>query len=471
MTSTDKIEAFKKSHHLLLAELPDKLQEKILESLGVKWQGPDTKKIVTKLWVPVFESINFPTDDSQPIHWQGHLLTDQQKNVARLYYHADTAAEVAGYVLPKRKSILRWLGDEPQGILESIIQYEINDQLYKGPLWLALTKCQPYEMHEPLKSLTYSQQASLIEELYSYNANTSQRLYDINADYIIGNKDMTLFSHLNGQGVEWARLRIAKMIKEINAGENPKKFSWQERYFVLECLSSASVNIEEEWEILLFTTLEKTQKLLMLLPDNRRESAFRKLLPVMSFDSERLNLALLLLDNLPCESVVNTICDLCDKGRKPARLILKSALLKTSEKITKDKLQQRYDQLPAIEELFVLQSYRPKVAEDVLSKHWNLLESAMTNWDGEKISLHDRFNSDNPEVRPGDNNTEILELCNTQGKHLFTVILPFSDSATIVDNSGKEIGTIIQSSMKVKPAEVQDAIQLILATREAYKPD
>lgn len=471
MTSTESIEVFKNTHRSLLEKIPESLQEKIIESLSIKWQGPQTSKIIIELWQPVFDSVNFPVEASPPLLWQGHLLTEEQKNIARLYYYANTADQVNGFALPGRNFIPRWLADQPQGILESVIQYEMNDQIYEGPLWLALTKCKPYEIHIPLKNISYTQQVSLLEELYQYQSLHSECLYSIKADYIVGNKDLTLFFNLNGEGIEWAMQRVEQMMQAIKDGKKPYEFSSQERYFVFECLFSAGSSIKEEWEILLFTTLEQTQKSLMLLPENRREPAFKKLLPVMSFDSERLNLALLLLDNLPCESVVNTICDLCDKGRKPARLILKSALLKTSEKFAKDKLQQRYDQLPTIEELFILHQYQPETAADVLSDHWDLLESAMNNWDGEKISLDDRFNSDNPEIRPGDNNTEILELCNAQGEHLFTVILPFSDSATIVDNSGNEIGTMIQSSVKAKPAAIQDAIQLILATREAYKPD
>lgn len=467
MTSTNIIESFKNDHSNLLSGIPENFRASIFESLSVKWQGPDTCNIITALWSPIFDSVNFPKNDAAPLDWQGHLLTEEQKNIARLYYYANTADSIKGYAIPERNFIPRWLGDESQGVLETIIKTEINGENVEVPLWLVLNRCKPYDTHRVMQKLLVEQQILLLQELYTYKANTSNELYGINPDYIVGNKDLLLFSYLKGEGLQWASNRIEQMAAAIKKGKKPYEFSSHERYFVLECLLSAGVGIKEDWEILLNTT--NTPKFLMSLPENRREPAFKKLLPVMPFDSERLNLALLLLDQLPCNSVVNTICELCEKTRKPARLILKSALLKTSEKNARDKLQQRYDQLPVIEELFIQHIYKPETAEKVLSKHWHLLESAMNNWDGENISLHDRYNSDNPEIRPGDNQTEILELCNSQGKHLFTLVLPDSDSATIVDASEKEIGDMIQSSIKAQPQGVQDAIQLVLATREDYK--
>jgi len=464
---TKEIENFIKEHTEEFLKLADNQQElfhKIIASEDWNDELTYCRELI--------KLAEFPRLNDYNADLNGKNLNDQQKAIALLLYHAEVDPKHLFYlgkeydsdynIFPSARSILRWIGVEQQGVLEEIIDFQYKGQTIQVPLWRAFQLDEDESDYENiLNQLSVEMQMKVAIELidFFYSHDTFS-MYGVYPDFLLRKE---LFEKIGNDYGDWAASHITMLL------EKDERSTREREQFIFHCLTKAGVQIKPEW--LKFIPEYSVEDFIDYFPDEQKESVIKSVLPKFTFSDFIVKNAIKFFDLYPCQALIDAIAEHYDKCRKPARIILKTAIdAVEAGSEWQIKLKEILNKLPKIQELFVLSNLKPETQEAVPAVHADQLALAMKKWDGEELSLEERFAHEDEEMRLPDNLDEILVLCDNKGTPVADIVCVGCDSASIFEpGTLTELGSIVQGSIKMRKRKLKEAINYAMFARDEFQ--
>jgi len=424
-----------------------------------------------KCWHEVLITSNIPTLVDPDADLDGKNLTDEQKALMRLAYHSEEMYFQTGqinrierdwavpFAVPRTDTILRWIGDEKQGMMEEMVEYEHQKQKQTVPLWRALQLADENDSQkEFLNTMPLQRQMDLLfESLEFKHSHDDEDMYDFNSSILMRDEIVKQVSDKYG---DIAVSYLDRFVEE-------DRDDWVVWNMFLTCAMKAGKAIKEEWEE--YIPEWKLIDYLDYIAEDRKEAVIKKVVPKFQWATRTVNNAIELLKKFPCQPLIDAIAENYKDSDLPDRIALSKAMKAVPLKSEwYQQLRELLDSLPKIEELFVLSKTDASKPENLTKQQKVQLEIAMNKRDGKSFTLEQRYKHENEDFRPQNTVHEILAFSNAKGKPVVDVYLIGCDGCIFEAGTDKIFGEIIQNSIKMRKRKLKEALEYALYVRSEY---